>query len=58
MKKNYIQFWNFFFETLSSKYIYRDVKCSFLNAAPKNLPEDRSFFPFKYRKRIENVNKL
>ena len=34
----------FFVETLSSNYIYWDIKCSFLNPAGKSLREGRFFF--------------
>ena len=43
----------FFFKKFSSKYIYRDVKCSFLKPAEKNLPESR-FFSGQSPKRSEN----
>ena len=34
---------SFFFKQFSSNYIFRDVKCTFLELAEKRLPEDRIF---------------
>ena len=45
-----------FFKQFSSKYIYRDVNCSFFNPAEKTLPESQFFFLIKVQKRIENSN--
>ena len=45
-----------FFKQFSSKFIYREVKCSFSTPAERSLPESRFFFLIKVQKRIENSN--
>ena len=43
----------FFSKQFSSKFIYRDVKCSFFNSAEESLPESRLFSRSKSEKELK-----